>query len=259
MSDIKLISWNVNGLRAVVKKGFVDWLAAEQPDILGLQEIKISHAAREKEAFDFKDYDEYWNSAERAGYSGTGSLVKNSKLKIKNYVVGLGSDGDDSEGRVQTLEFAQFYFVNVYFPNANAELSRLPYRLDFNKKLLKYLKKLEQSKPVVICGDFNVAHQPIDLARPKDNEGSAGFTREERAWIDELIKAGFIDTYRLVNGDKTEYSWWNYRSYARERNIGWRIDYFFISASLKKKVKRAFILGDIFGSDHCPVGLVLEL
>ncbi|MEI6495016.1 MAG: exodeoxyribonuclease III, partial [bacterium] len=179
--------------------------------------------------------------------------------KVKSYEEGMGLSVFDAEGRVQTTEFEKFYFVNVYFPNANRELSRLSYRLEFNEALLKYLKKLEKTKPVVICGDLNVAHKEIDLARPKDNVGNAGFTAEERAWADKFIKAGFVDTYRLINGDKVEYSWWSYMRAARDRNIGWRIDYFLVSDSLKSKVKDAFILTDVFGSDHCPVGIVLSI
>lgn len=266
MSNIKFISWNVNGIRACVRNGFERFLAEEKPDVLGLQEIKISHATREKENFDFAGYDEWWNPAERPGYAGTATLIAtNSKLKVENYKEGIGQKEFDIEGRVQTIEFEKFYFVNVYFPNSNHELSRLQYKLDFNNALLKYLKKLEKGssdkrgKPVVICGDFNVAHREIDLARPKDNVGNAGFTPEERAWMDRFIDAGFVDTYRLINGDKVEYSWWSYMRAARDRNIGWRIDYFLVSDSLKSKVKDAFILTNTFGSDHCPVGIILSI
>jgi exodeoxyribonuclease III len=257
--EFKLLSWNVNGIRAIAKKGFNDFLTKEKPDILGLQEIKITNVAKEEASFDFANYKEYWNHAERAGYSGTATLVKNEELKVKSYCEGLGIEEFDKEGRVQTMEFEKFYFVNVYFPNANHELSRLKYKLDFNDEFLKYVKKLEKVKPVVICGDFNVAHQEIDIARPKDNAGSAGFTIEERAWVDKLTVAGFVDTFRAIHPKKVQYSWWSYRFYARDRNIGWRIDYFFVSAKLKDKVKEAFILDEIFGSDHCPVGIILNI
>lgn len=266
---MKLISWNVNGIRAVVKKGFLDFLKKEKPDVLSLQEVKIHDLARKKESFsaqggptpgwDFADYDEYWNSAERPGYSGTAILVKSKKFKVISYQNGMGIKKFDTEGRVQTLEFPKFYFVNAYFPNANHELSRLKYKLDFNDAFLKHVKKLEKRKPVIMCGDFNVAHQEIDLTNPKQNIGNPGFTREERTWADKFIKAGFVDTFREKYPKKIQYSWWSYKFRARERNIGWRIDYFFVSAKLFKYVKRAFILDKIKGSDHCPVGVEIDI
>lgn len=250
----------------MVKKGFLDFLKKEKPDVLGLQEVKIHDLARAKEVFDFADYDEYWNSAERPGYSGTAVLVKSlpagqagEKLKVKSYKNGMGIKKFDTEGRVQTLEFDKFYFVNAYFPNANHELSRLKYKLDFNDAFLKYVKKLEKKKPVIMCGDFNVAHQKIDLTNPKQNIGNPGFTDEERAWADKFIKAGFVDTFREKYPKKIQYSWWSYKFRARERNIGWRIDYFFVSAKLFKYVKKAFILNKINGSDHCPVGVEISI
>jgi exodeoxyribonuclease-3 len=252
---MKLISWNVNGLRAIVKKGFGDFLASEKPDLLGLQEIKINDEARLKETFDFQNYQEYWHPAQRPGYSGTAILAKDSVV-VKN---GFGPLEFDQEGRVQIAELAKFYFVNVYFPNANHELSRLSYKTDFNEALLKYLKKLEKTKPVVVCGDFNVAHQEIDLARPKENVGEPGFTKEERAWADKLVKADFVDTYRHLHPDKVEYSWWSYRAGARDRNVGWRIDYFWVSKKLAPKIKRAWIMTDTYGSDHAPVGLEIDI
>lgn len=251
---MKLISWNVNGIRAVIKKGFLDFLKKEKPDVLGLQEIKINDEARLKEGFDFGDYEEYWNSAERPGYSGTVILVRNG-LSLE-YLKKLDWD---NEGRIQVLEFNKFYFINVYFPNANHELSRLNFKLDFNDKLLKYIKKLERKKPIVICGDFNVAHEEIDLARPKDNVGNPGFTNEERKWASKFIKEGFIDVFRKMHGNKIQYSWWSYKFNARIRNIGWRIDYFFVSDKIFKYVKKAYILDKIMGSDHCPVGIELDL
>ena len=252
---MKLISWNVNGIRACVGHGFADFLKQEQPDVLGLQEIKISDDARLKTDFDFGGYEEYWHPAERPGYSGTAILSK-EKMAVKN---GLGIPKYDDEGRVQTVESDDFYLVNIYFPNANHELSRLDFKLDFNREVLKHLKKLEKTKPVIVTGDFNVAHREIDLARPKDNEGSAGFTVAERSWADELEQAGFVDTFRYLHSDKKEYSWWSYRLMARDRNIGWRIDYFWVSRKLVPKIKRAWILGDVFGSDHAPIGLEMEI
>jgi len=254
--ELKLMSWNVNGIRAAVKNGFANMLLTERPDILGLQEIKISHDSRSKETFDFPGFKEYWYPAKRAGYSGTAILTKKEPLSYKE---GMGVEEFDEEGRVQTMEFEDFYFVNAYFPNANHELSRLKYKTDFNTAWLKYIKKLEKTKPVVTCGDFNVAHKEIDLARPKDNVGNAGFTKEERADMDKFLEAGLVDSYRLVNGDKIQYSWWSYRTFARDRGIGWRIDYFLTSESLKKNIKKAFILDEVIGSDHCPVGIILKV
>lgn len=253
---IKLCSWNVNGIRAAVKNGFNDFLEKEKPDIVGLQEIKIGREAITEAQFDFKKYQEFWNSADRPGYSGTATLTKLSPLQTLN---GINLPEFDSEGRVQTLGFEDFYFVNTYFPNANHELSRLGYKEKFNKEWLKYVKELEVEKPVVTCGDFNVAHQEIDLARPKDNVGNAGFTKEERYWADKFEEAGLVDTFRYLHPEKIQYSWWSYRNFARARNVGWRIDYFLVSKSLAPKLKEAFIRDQITGSDHAPVGIVLDL
>jgi len=252
-NKLKIYSWNVNGIRAAIKNGFAEWLKDEKPDIVCLQEIKINDEARAKEQFDFVGYNEYWHPAEKAGYSGTAILTKIESISVAR--------GDwDHEGRVLTLEFEKFYLVNTYFPNANHELSRLSFKEEFNKKWLEYVKKLEKKKPVVTGGDFNVAHQEIDLARPKDNEGNAGFTKEERAWADKFIKNGLVDTFRLIHGNETgKYSWWSYRIMCRAKNIGWRIDYFLVSKKLKKNIKDAFIDDTVLGSDHCPVGIVLEI
>lgn len=254
---MKIISWNINGIRAVAKKGFDKFLIATQADILCLQEIKISAAAKSTLEFDFAGYGEYWNSAERPGYSGTAILVRRGAKGIKTVKNGFGVKKFDAEGRVQTLETDRFYLLNVYFPNANHELTRLPYKLEFNATLLKYIRKLEKNKPVIVTGDFNVAHEEIDLARPKENEGNAGFTIEERAWMSNFLRSGFIDTFRLKNGRQIQYSWWSFRAGARRRNVGWRIDYFCVSAKLEKMVKKAYILDKITGSDHAPVGLEL--
>jgi exodeoxyribonuclease-3 len=252
---MKIISWNINGIRAVLKKGFIDFLEQERPDIVCLQEIKIDDGTRFNLNLEFAGYQSFWHGAERPGYSGTAILVKDGlDYKVKN---GFGFPNYDREGRVQILEFEQAYLINVYFPNANQELSRLPYRLAFNDELLKFIKKLEKKKPVIITGDFNVAHQEIDLARPKANEGKAGFTKEERSWFSQLLDAGYLDSFRLLNSDKIQYSWWSFRAAARTRNVGWRIDYFVISAKLRKKISRAFILDQVQGSDHAPVGIEL--
>jgi len=251
---MEIISWNVNGIRAAVKKGFTDFLKNKKPDILCLQEIKINDAARAKEQFDFKGYQEYWHPAEKPGYSGTAILIRNdlSTVGVKN---GLGEKTFDREGRVQTVELEKFYLVNTYFPNANHELSRLGYKLAFNDRILKYLKSLEKRKPVILCGDLNVAHEEIDLARPKDNVGNPGFTDEERKWMTKFLQAGFVDTYRQIHKNRVQYSWWGYRFNSRARNVGWRIDYFCVSEKMKKQVKDAYIMDKIMGSDHCPVGV----
>ncbi|MFA6514487.1 MAG: exodeoxyribonuclease III [Patescibacteria group bacterium] len=254
---MKLISWNVNGIRAVAKKGLADFLKTEKPDILCLQEVKISDSARALVEFDFVDYEEYWNCAKRPGYSGTAVLVKRGLTDFVNVKNGLAEDRFDIEGRVQIVEMKDFYLLNAYFPNSNHELTRLGYKLDFNEALLKYAKKLEKKKPLIITGDFNVAHQEIDLARPKDNVGNPGFTIEERTFMNKFLAAGFIDTFRELNGDKVQYSWWSFRATARLRNIGWRIDYFCVSDKLKKRLKKASILDKQTGSDHAPV--VLEI
>lgn len=265
---MKIISWNVNGIRAVAKKGFLDFLEAAKPDILCLQEVKISDQAKDETEFDFAGYVEAWNCAKRPGYSGTAILVRQGLKGFNGVKNGLAylekpaasqlTEKFDSEGRVQTADLDKFYLLNVYFPNANRELSRLPYRLEFNEALLKYIKKLEKTKPVILTGDFNVAHQEIDLARPKENVGNAGFTVEERAWLNKFLAAGFIDTYRELNGQKVQYSWWSFRAGARLRNVGWRIDYFCVSAKLKSSLKKAYILDKVSGSDHAPVGLELQ-
>ena len=248
---MKIISWNVNGIRAVIKKGFLEFLQKENPDILCLQEIKIGDDARSKETFNFKDYDEFWNSAKRPGYSGTMMLIKNSLLKN---VISKKIYPHD-EGRAQILELKKFFLINVYFPNSKDDLSRLNYKIQFNDHLLTHIKKLEKKKPIIICGDYNVAHCEIDLARPKENEGSAGFTYEERSWMSKFLKSGFVDTFRELNPTKVQYSWWSFRAGARERNVGWRIDYFCASKKFVKNIKHAYILDKIHGSDHAPIGI----
>lgn len=252
---MKIISWNVNGIRAVMKKNFLEFLIAENPDVLCLQEVKISESSKNDAKLDFPGYKEYWNCAARPGYSGTAILIKEGLVQPVKVNNGFGHDRYDCEGRTQIAEFKDYFVVNCYFPNANNELSRLDYKLDFNHDLQNHLKSLELKKPIIICGDFNVAHQEIDLARPKENRGSAGFTTQECAWMDGFIKDGFVDTFRALNGDKIQYSWWSYRAGARPRNVGWRIDYFCVSKKFSKKVKKAFILDKIIGSDHCPVGV----
>ena len=257
---MKLSSWNVNGMRAVIKNGFADFSSKHNPDVICLQEIKIDNEARAKENFDFAKYEEFWNPAEKKGYSGTAILVKNKLTsEIVRYTEGIGEKKFDSEGRVQTLEFKKFFLVNVYFPNSRHDLSRLKYKVEFNNLLWAHLTKLEKKKPIVITGDFNVAHNEIDLKNPKENIHNAGFTIEERESFDKLLNKGFLDSFRYKYPDKVQYTWWSYRSGARRRNIGWRIDYFCISPKLQNKIIKAQILDEVTGSDHCPVTLELDL
>jgi len=253
---MQLISWNVNGIRAAVKNGFTNFLKTERPDILCLQEVKISDSARDKEMFDFQNYTEYWNSAQKPGYAGTAILVS-EKLAQPIVTNGIGKPEYDTEGRVQTAEFDKFYLVNTYFPNTRHDLSRLDFKLDFDEALLSHLKKLEKKKPVILTGDLNVAHEEIDLTNPKENDGNPGFHPLERKWMTKFLNNGFIDTYRFLYPKKVQYSWWSYRFGARRRNIGWRIDYFCVSERLKNKIKEAEILDKVTGSDHCPVKLVI--
>ncbi len=254
--SLTIISWNVNGLRSVLGKGFRSFLRTERPGILCLQETRLSPAVVERERFRFPGYRVFYNHAHRPGYSGTAVFVRKDlpepSAPPRN---GFGTDEFDREGRIQVLETASFFLVNTYFPNANHELSRLDYKLRFDRYLLTKLRGLRQKKPVIVCGDFNVAHREIDLARPKQNVGNPGFTHEERAWMDSFIRAGFRDTFRELQGGRIQYSWWSFRSGARDRNIGWRIDYVCTSAGMLNRVREAFILDHVRGSDHCPVGL----
>lgn len=250
---MKLISWNVNGLRACMGKGFLDFLKTSDADIVCLQETKMQ---REQADFIIGGYEEYWNSAEKKGYSGTAVFTKKPPLSVS---YGIGIPEHDTEGRVITAEFPDFFLVNVYTPNSQQELARLPYRMQWEDAFRDYLKTLDQKKPLIVCGDMNVAHEEIDLKNPKTNRKNAGFTDEERQKMTELLSSGFIDTFRLLYPD-TEgvYSWWSYRFHAREKNAGWRIDYFLVSDRLKDRVLDSRIDTDVFGSDHCPVELILK-
>lgn len=251
---MKLISWNVNGLRACVNKGFKDFLAAADADVFSVQETKMQ---REQAEFVFEGYEEYWNSAEKKGYSGTAVFTKTKPLSV---TYGLGIEEHDKEGRVITAEFEHFYLVNVYTPNAQRELTRLDYRMVWEDEFRKYVCALDEKKPVIICGDLNVAHNEIDLKNFKTNVGNAGFTYEERGKMTELLAAGFVDSFRYLYPDKTgAYSWWSYMFKAREKNAGWRIDYFLVSQKLADKIKDAVIYPEVMGSDHCPVGLILDI
>ena len=250
---MKFISWNVNGIRAVIKKGFAEFVEAEQPDILCLQETKASPEQVGMEWLD-SAYHCHWNSAEKKGYSGVAVFSKVEPISVLH---GMGVSEHDSEGRVLTLEYADFFLVNVYTPNSQDELRRLAYRQQWDAAFLGYLKGLEASKPVVFCGDLNVAHEEIDLARPKTNRYSPGFSDQERAGFGNLVKAGFVDTFREFEKGEGHYSWWSYRAGARKNNVGWRIDYWCVSESLREKVTAASILPYVMGSDHCPV--VMEI
>ena len=259
---MKIYSWNVNGLRSVLNKGALQaMIKSEAPDIICLQETKAKQGQAE---VDLPEYEELWNSAERAGYSGTAIFTKLKPLSVKNVLPTEINMTDEfgnplTEGRVLTAEFENFYLVNVYTPNSKNELERLSLReKKWDPEFLNYLKELEKTKPVVTCGDFNAAHEEIDIARPKTNHHSAGFTDEERRGITNLISAGFIDTFRSLHPDEVRYTWWSHWGHARENNVGWRIDYFFVSEALKNNLKSANIHEELMGSDHCPISIELE-
>ena len=259
---MRIFSWNVNGLRAVLNKGALqEFITKEQPDILCLQETKAKPGQAE---VDLPEYEEIWNSAERAGYSGTAIFTKVKPISIRTNlptdVIFADEFGDPlNEGRVLTAEFENFYLVDVYTPNSKNALERLSLReKKWDPEFLRYLKTLEETKPVVVCGDFNAAHEEIDIARPKTNHHSAGFTDEERQGITNLLRAGLIDTFRFLHPDSVRYTWWSHWGQARANNVGWRIDYFFISKVLKKKLRSAEIYENVMGSDHCPISIDLE-
>ena len=250
---MKLISWNVNGIRACVNKGFKEFFKEIDADIFCIQETKCQEGQIELE---FEGYKSFWNSAERKGYSGTAIFTKINPLSVR---YGIGIEEHDREGRVITLEFEDFYMVNIYTPNSKRELERLDYRQIWEDEIRKYLLKLNETKTVIMCGDLNVAHEEIDLKNPKTNRGNAGFTDEEREKMTELLNAGFTDSFRYLYPEKQEYSWWSYMGHAREKNIGWRIDYFITSRDIKKNIKEATIYSEVLGSDHCPIGLEINL
>ena len=251
---MKFISWNVNGIRACVNKGFKKFFEEIDADIFCIQETKCQPEQIELE---FEGYHSYWNSAERKGYSGTAIFTKREPISVK---YGIGIEEHDKEGRVITLEFENFFMVNCYTPNAKRELERLDYRMVWEDEFRKYLIELNKTKPVVICGDLNVAHKEIDLKNPKTNRRNAGFTDEEREKMTKLLDSGFVDTFRYLYPEKTDmYTWWSYMFKAREKNAGWRIDYFIVSESIKDKIKESYIYSSIMGSDHCPVGVDLNI
>lgn len=248
---MKFVSWNVNGLRACMNKGFADFFNDINADIFAIQETKMQE---EQKSFAFDGYKEIWNSAEKKGYSGT--LIY-SKLEPLEIVYGIDNQYYLDEGRIITLEFDDFYFVNVYVPNSQRGLTRLSYRMEFDENFRNYLKRLDEKKPVIACGDFNVAHNPIDIRNPESNERNAGYTIEERTQFQKLMESGFIDSFRYLYPDKVQYTWWSYMFNARANNVGWRIDYFILSERLASKMKNSIIRDEIYGSDHCPV--VLEI
>lgn len=251
---MKLISWNVNGIRACLTKGFSDFFENVDADVFCIQETKCQEGQVD---LSYPGYTSYWNSAEKKGYSGTAIFTKKKPLTV---TYGIGIEEHDKEGRVITLEFKNYYLVTIYTPNSKRELERLAYRQIWEDEIRRYLLTLSEKKPVVMCGDLNVAHQEIDLKNPKTNHGNAGFTDEEREKMTELLSAGFIDTYRHCYPDQANaYTWWSYMGRAREKNVGWRIDYFITSKALKENIQDAMIYPEILGSDHCPVGLLLDL
>jgi len=249
---MKLLSWNVNGIRAVQKKGFNEYVRKENPDVLCLQEVK---ATKEQAGNILQDYHAFWNSAQKKGYSGTAIFSKKEPI---NVTYGIGIEEHDNEGRVITAEFEDYQVLTVYTPNAKRGLLRLDYRLKWDEAFREYVKNLDKKKPIIFCGDLNVAHQEIDIAHPNSNRNNPGFTDAERNSFSKLLDSGFIDSFRNFNKDPHQYSWWSYMFNAREKNIGWRIDYFCASEKIKHSLKSSFIRQEIQGSDHCPVGLVLK-
>ncbi|MBE6499488.1 MAG: exodeoxyribonuclease III [Methanobrevibacter thaueri] len=255
--SIKLVSWNVNGIRAVSKKEeFWNWFDNTDADIINFQEVRASHDKIPKKLVDVNGFHQYFNEAEKKGYSGVGTY---SKIEPVEIVKGLGVEELDFEGRVLRIKYPDFYLYNIYFPNSGMNAKRLDFKVDFCNALLDQLVELKnQGENLVITGDYNIAHHPIDVYNPKNCEGKSGYLPEERAWLDELEKEGFIDTFRLFDDGEDNFTWWSYRTRARERNAGWRLDYFYVNEEIKNKVKSAEILSDIYGSDHCPVTLELD-
>jgi exodeoxyribonuclease-3 len=261
MSKLKLLSWNVNGIRAVEKKGFVQWLQKENPDVLCLQETKAQPEQLSKDLIEPQGYVTYWNyPEEKKGYSGVAIFTKEKPFDIQ---YGLGIKESDAEGRVIIANYPEFRLLNVYFPKGDTEPKRryrLDYKMNFYDAFLKFVDCLKnQGEKLIICGDFNTAHKAIDLARPKENEKTSGFLPEERDWMDKFVDHGYIDTFRLLHNDPNHYTWWDMKTRARERNIGWRLDYFFVTENLVTAISQAFIMPDVTGSDHCPAGIVLKI
>ena len=256
MKELKLLSWNVNGIRAVMKRGFLDWLDKESPDILCLQETKATPEQLENSLREPKGYYAFWNYPQKKGYGGVATFTKEKPLRVLN---GFGGSKFDTEGRVIITEYPNLKLFNVYFPNGKQSEERLKYKLDFYDAFLDYIDTLKaKGEKLVICGDYNTAHKEIDIARPKANEKISGFLPIERAWMDRLVEHGYFDTFRHFNKEPGQYSWWDLKSGARARNVGWRIDYFFVSENLLESVSSAFIMPEVMGADHCPVGIKLK-
>lgn len=254
---MRIISWNVNGIRAALRSGFSEWLKREDHDIVCLQEVKAGWDQVEAQFKPFKEYTIIWNAAAKAGYSGVAVLTKETP---RSTCLGLGISEFDNEGRVIILEFDNFYLYNIYFPNGQRDQSRLDYKMRFYDVFLDHAEKLRKSgKAILSCGDFNTAHKEIDLKNPKANEKTSGFLPVERAWMDKFVKRGYVDTFRMFNPEPEQYTWWTYRFEARKRNIGWRIDYFFIDEEHQSLIQKAFIQSDITGSDHCPIGIEIKI
>ena len=257
MKETKILSWNVNGIRAVKGKGFLKWLSEESPDILCLQETRAQPEQLDKDLLEPEGYHTYWNYPERKGYSGVATFTREKPQQLVQYDFGHTDFG--LEGRVLRTEYPEFTLFNIYFPNGKKDETRLKYKMDFYDTFLQFADSLKaKGKKLVICGDFNTAHKEIDLARPKENEKISGFLPMERAWLDKFVAHGYVDTFRHFNQEPNQYSWWDLKSGARARNVGWRIDYFFVSENLLTSLARAFILPEVIGSDHCPVGILLK-
>jgi exodeoxyribonuclease-3 len=254
---VKIYSWNVNGIRAVHKKGFVEWLEKDHPDILCIQETKAQPDQLPEKLISLGNYKSYFNSAHRKGYSGVGIYTLKEPMKIDN---GMGIEKFDIEGRVQIADYEDFVLFNIYFPNGKMSEERLKYKLDFYDAFLDYINHLrDEGRNIVVCGDVNTAHKEIDLARPQENSNISGFLPVERAWMDKFLENGYVDTFRMFNNDPDQYTWWSYRTRARTRNVGWRLDYFFVNEEFKNNIKSSYILFDVMGSDHCPIGIEIEL
>jgi exodeoxyribonuclease-3 len=258
MNKLRLLSWNVNGIRAIQKKGFIDWVLKENPDVLCLQETKAHPEQLSEELLNIAGYKSYFSSSiVKKGYSGVAIYTKQEPIKVEH---GFGIPRFDDEGRIIVAEYKNFVLINIYYPNGKASDDRLKYKMDFYNTFLSYSEDLKsKGKKLVICGDVNTAHKEIDLARPKENEKISGFLPIEREWMDKFFAHGYVDTFRMFNSEPENYTWWDQVTHSRERNVGWRIDYFFVSGNFKKNVKDAFILPDVMGSDHCPVGVEIEI
>ena len=257
MKEIKILSWNVNGIRAAYKKGFLNWFLKESPDILCVQEFRATEEQLPGKLINIEGYHSYFNSAEKKGSSGVAIYTK---VKPENVRTGFGIDSFDREGRVQIAEYENFILFNIYYPNGGASDERLKYKLEFYNIFLKFVdKEKEKGKGIICCGDFNTAHNEIDLSRPKENSIVSGFLPIERAWLDKFISHGYQDTFRIFNKNPENYTWWDYKTRARDRNVGWRLDYFFINQEFIQNLHSAFILSEVMGSDHCPVGIEIEI